>query len=95
MRGLILTKWLGRLSKVETGMSGEIKKRSIVIDGHKTSVSLEAEFWQSLKQIAAKRGIRLNALVAEVDRTREGNLSCALRVFVLRETQALGRRDVG
>lgn len=94
MRGLILTKWLGRPSKVETGMSGEIKKRSIVIDGHKTSVSLEAEFWQSLKQIAAKRGVRLNALVAEIDRARSGNLSSALRVFVLRETQALARGDV-
>jgi predicted DNA-binding ribbon-helix-helix protein len=62
-----------------------IGKYSVAIDGHRTSVSLEPEFWQALKEIAAKRQKSLSDLVSEVDRTREGNLSSALRVFVLRE----------
>jgi predicted DNA-binding ribbon-helix-helix protein len=60
-----------------------IGKYSVAIDGHRTSVSLEPEFWQALKAIAAARRESLSALVSEVDRTRQGNLSSALRVFVL------------
>ena len=67
-------------------MAQSIGKYSVAIDGHRTSVSLEPEFWQALKEIAAARRESLSALVSEVDRTREGNLSSALRVFVLRET---------
>ncbi len=59
-------------------------KRSVVIAGHATSLSLEPEFWQALKQIAARRGVSLAALVAEIDAARTQNLSSALRVFVLR-----------
>jgi len=66
-------------------MTQSIGKYSVAIDGHRTSVSLEPEFWQALKKIAAKRQESLSDLVSEVDRTREGNLSSALRVFVLRE----------
>ena len=62
-----------------------IGKYSVAIDGHRTSVSLEPEFWQALKTIAAVRRESLRALVSEVDRTRQGNLSSALRVFVLEE----------
>ncbi len=62
-----------------------IGKYSVSIDGHRTSVSLEPEFWRALKDIAATRGLTLSALVTEVDRTRQGNLSSALRVFVLNE----------
>jgi predicted DNA-binding ribbon-helix-helix protein len=64
-----------------------IKKRSVVIAGHATSVSLEVEFWEALKAIAARRQVSLNALVASVDSARQGNLSSALRVFVLRNSQ--------
>jgi predicted DNA-binding ribbon-helix-helix protein len=60
-----------------------IKKRSILIAGHATSLSLEAEFWTALQEIARKHGLSLNRLVASVDATRAGNLSSALRVFVL------------
>jgi predicted DNA-binding ribbon-helix-helix protein len=60
-----------------------IGKYSVAIDGHRTSVSLEPEFWRVLKEIAAARGETLGALVTEVDRTRTGNLSSTLRVFVL------------
>ena len=60
-----------------------MKKRSIKISGHETSISLENEFWAALKEIAASKCISLNVLIAEIDKEREGNLSSALRVFVL------------
>lgn len=61
-----------------------VVKRSIVIAGHKTSVSLEDAFWDSLKTIAAERGTTLQETVAKIDAKREhGNLSSAVRLFVL------------
>ena len=60
-----------------------IVKRSIRIAGHATSVSLEAAFWRGLCDIAASRGTSINALVAVIDATRDGNLSSAIRLFVL------------
>lgn len=73
-------------------MAGEIRKRSVIIAGHATSVSVEEEFWEALKQIAARRGLSLNALIAEIDHSRTGNLSSAVRVFVLRALSG-DRRD--
>ncbi len=70
-----------------------VKKRSVVIEGHRTSVSLEAAFWEALQSIARDRGTTMNALVAEVDRDRTGNLSSALRVYVLAALQAEPRRQ--
>jgi len=65
-------------------MKSTVAKRSIVIDGHKTSVSLEDAFWQSLKVIAGERDMTLSELVTSIDRNRlHGNLSSALRLFVL------------
>ena len=61
-----------------------MRKHSLVIAGHATSVSLEQEFWDVLKDIADRRGIALAALIAEVDAEREENLSSALRLHVLR-----------
>jgi predicted DNA-binding ribbon-helix-helix protein len=61
-----------------------VKKHSLVIAGHHTSVSLEQEFWEVLKDIADQRGIALAALVAEIDAGRRENLSSALRLHVLR-----------
>src|SRR5690606_17033964 len=63
--------------------SGSIQKRSVIIAGHRTSVSLEPEFWSALKDIAQQRGVALNELVSEIERGRCGSLSGALRVFVL------------
>ena len=61
-----------------------VVKRSLVVAGHRTSVSLEDAFWRRLKAIAAERRLSLNALAAAVDAARgEANLSSALRVFVL------------
>jgi predicted DNA-binding ribbon-helix-helix protein len=59
-------------------------KRSIVLAGHKTSVSLEDVFWRALKEIAGGRQITLSDLVSEIDSERQhGNLSSAIRLFVL------------
>ena len=61
-----------------------VKKRSVKIAGHKTSVSLEEEFWDALKAIAAAEGVSMNALIERIDSERSGNLSSALRVYVLK-----------
>jgi predicted DNA-binding ribbon-helix-helix protein len=65
-------------------MKSLVVKRSIIIAGHKTSVSLEDAFWKALKQIALDRELTLSALVANIDSGRHaGNLSSAIRLFVL------------
>ena len=61
-----------------------LRKRSVTIAGHRTSISLEEAFWEALKDIAVADGLSLNALVARIDADRTGNLSSGLRVFVLR-----------
>jgi predicted DNA-binding ribbon-helix-helix protein len=62
-----------------------VRKRSVRIAGHRSSVSLEAEFWDELKALATRRGVSLARLVGEIDRARTGrNLSSALRLAVLR-----------
>jgi predicted DNA-binding ribbon-helix-helix protein len=65
-------------------MKSPVVKRSIVIAGHKTSVSLEDAFWKGLKEIASGRDMTLSDLVATIDsERRHGNLSSAIRLFVL------------
>ena len=65
-------------------MNSLVIKRSIVIAGHKTSVSLEDAFWQGLKEIAAARHVSLAELIGAIDGgRRDGNLSSAIRLFVL------------
>jgi predicted DNA-binding ribbon-helix-helix protein len=65
-------------------MKSPVVKRSIVIAGHKTSVSLEDAFWKGLKEIAGDRHMTLSDLVATIDTDRrQGNLSSAIRLFVL------------
>jgi predicted DNA-binding ribbon-helix-helix protein len=65
-------------------MKSPVVKRSIVIAGHKTSVSLEDAFWKGLKEIASERDTTLSDLVATIDsERRHGNLSSAIRLFVL------------
>ena len=63
-----------------------MQKRSLSIAGHRTSLSLEPEFWAALGAAAAARGLSIAALVGEIDRARSaGNLSSAVRVFLLAE----------
>ncbi len=65
-------------------MKSPVVKRSIVIAGHKTSVSLEDAFWKGLKEIAGSRHMTLSDLVSTIDTDRQhGNLSSAIRLFVL------------
>ena len=70
----------------------DVKKRSVIVSGHKTSVSLETPFWEELNRIATRSNQSMGALISAIDRTREGNLSSALRLFVLRDLQ---RRATG
>ena len=70
-------------------MKSLIVKRSVVLEGHKTSVSLEDAFWRGLKDIAWSRRTTLSNLITSIDLDRErGNLSSALRLFVLNHYQA-------
>ena len=66
-------------------MKSSVIKRSIVIGGHKTSVSLEEPFWTGIKEIARQRSMTLSQLAAEIDQGRgdQFNLSSAIRLFVL------------
>jgi len=65
-------------------MKSSVVKRSIVVGGHKTSVSLEEAFWSGMKEISVARGTTLYRLVSEIDANRnQGNLSSAIRQFVL------------
>ncbi|HEY7230582.1 MAG TPA: ribbon-helix-helix domain-containing protein [Pseudolabrys sp.] len=71
-------------------MKSSVAKRSVAIGGHKTSVSLEDEFWAQLRGIAGAKHIPLSRLIAEIDEAREcGNLSSALRLYVLEHSRDL------
>ena len=65
-------------------MKSPVVKRSVIVSGHKTSVSLEEAFWSSMKDISGLRNMTLSELVGEIDSNRQqGNLSSAIRLFVL------------
>jgi predicted DNA-binding ribbon-helix-helix protein len=80
-------------------MRSTVVKRSVVVAGQKTSVSLEDAFWQALREIAVARGSTLSSLVTSIDVERQqGNLSSCLRLFVLdfyrhRLSEVIGARD--
>ena len=70
-------------------MKSPVIKHSIILNGHKTSVSLEDQFWDSLREIAAAENMAVSTLVERIDRTRTGhNLSTSVRVFVLAHFRA-------
>ena len=66
------------------------QKRSVLLSGHRTSISLELAFWQKLKEICEQQGKSINQLITEIDNTRlnkpNKNLSSAVRVYVLEQT---------
>ncbi len=69
-------------------------KRSFSIRGHRTSISLEAPFWDALKEAAQREGLSLAALVARIDEERGGaGLSGAVRIWILRHARRLGERQ--
>jgi predicted DNA-binding ribbon-helix-helix protein len=71
-------------------MTGRPVKHSLTLKGHRTSVSLEGEFWEAFQSLARARGLSLNELAAEVDAGRSGDvgLASAIRVWVLRALTA-------
>jgi predicted DNA-binding ribbon-helix-helix protein len=71
-----------------------IVKRSVQVSGHKTSISLEEEFWESLREIAKGRSASVSQLVAAIDEQRKSdNLSSAVRLFILRHYRVQQKRD--
>ena len=75
-------------------MSQAIKKRSVEIAGHRTSLTLEEAFWRALRRFAAKDGISINKLIERIDRERQGNLSSAVRVHLLERLEAEAGREL-
>lgn len=71
------------MAETNAAEAAEIKKRSVVIAGHRTSISLENAFWDALRDLATARDLSVNQLVTEIDRGRRGNLSSAIRTYVL------------
>ena len=59
----------------------------MIVSGHKTSVSLETPFWEELSRIAKRSNQSMGELISAIDKTREGNLSSALRLYVLQDLQ--------
>ncbi len=74
-----------------SGVRERVRKRSVKIAGHSTSLSLEEVFWDALKEVAGGRGLSLNALIEEIDRGRGGNLSSAVRVYLLSHYRTAAR----
>ncbi|MDC0656869.1 ribbon-helix-helix domain-containing protein [Leisingera sp. SS27] len=72
-------------------MNGRPRKHSLTLRGHRTSVSLEDDFWDAFREIAVQEGRAINDLAAEIDETRgeDCGLASAIRLFVLRRLRAL------
>lgn len=68
----------------KTSIPDRIRKRSVVVSGHRTSISLEETFWEALAEIANEHNVSINRLVTEIDRENPNNLSSATRVYILR-----------
>ena len=76
-------------------MKSSINKRSVLVRGRKTSISLEDAFWDAMKDIASARGRSLGALIENIDAHRDDyNLSSAIRVFVLEEQLRINKQRV-
>ena len=69
-------------------MKSRVIKRSNRVDGHKTSVALEDEFWTALKEIATTQNVGISQLIATIDSQQNNNLSSAIRVYVFNYFQA-------
>ena len=60
-----------------------VQKRSVTVNGHRTSLTVEKEFWDSLKEISKMQGNSISSIIAEIDRSEPENLSSAIRIYVL------------
>ena len=70
-----------------------MKKHSVELSGHRTSIALEDEFWQELKNIAKRKNTSIRKILMQIDNTHQGNLSSAIRLFILREGQINQKSD--
>lgn len=70
-----------------------LKKHSIIIAGHASSVTMEPEFWDELKKISERDGVSINQLVSAIDAERNGNLSSAIRLFILHDLKKTSSTD--
>ena len=70
-----------------------MRKHSVELSGHRTSIALEDEFWQELKAIAKRKKTSVRQLLIQIDDAHQGNLSSAIRLFVLREGQVNQKSD--
>lgn len=68
-------------------MPTTVKKRSVVVGGHRTSISLEQAFWGALQTLAAQQDKTINQMVSDIDAARMGNLSSAIRVWILEQAR--------
>jgi predicted DNA-binding ribbon-helix-helix protein len=71
--------------KTKEAAPHQIIKRSVLLAGHRTSVTLEQAFWDELEALARREGLSLNKLIMRIDSSRQGNLASALRLYVLKE----------
>jgi len=78
--------------KNATGMH-PIRKRSVIVSGHRTSVSLEELFWEALAELATERRISINHLVTEIDCESPSNLSSAIRIHILQTFRERAAQD--
>ena len=74
-------------------MTSRPKKRSLTLKGHRTSVSLEDEFWEAFREIAANNNRAINDLAAEIDKARGNDcgLASAIRLYILRTYRTLAK----
>ena len=70
-----------------------MRKHSVELSGHRTSIALEDEFWQELKAIAKRKNTSIRQLLIKIDNAHQGNLSSAIRLFILREGQINQKPD--
>ena len=70
-----------------------MKKHSVELSGHRTSIALEDEFWLELKNIAKRKNTSVRQLLIQIDDNHQGNLSSAIRLFILREGQVNQKSD--
>ena len=70
-----------------------MQKHSVELSGHRTSIALENEFWEELKAIAKRKNTSVRQLLIKIDDTHQGNLSSAIRLFILREGQINQKPD--
>lgn len=82
----------GGSDQAEDLPAARIRKHSVKLSGHSTSLSLEGVYWDALRELAEEMGLSINRLIERIDHERSGNLSSAVRVFLLLHYRDLAQR---